>query len=109
MERVEDREENLESLSESIDGEGEDTKEPGESKEEHHSTDTDHQTYDGFVADWFLHSSCRVSCVTNQYHNHANEDDNVEYHDNNDWNQKGSPEGPRMRQEAAAYKSKINS
>jgi hypothetical protein len=47
--------------------------------------------------------------MTNQHHNHANEDDNIEDHDNNDWNQKGSPEGTRMRQETAAYKIKINS
>ena len=51
LEGVEDYEEDLESLSESSDREGEDSKEPGDSKEEHHSTDADQQTYDGLVAD----------------------------------------------------------
>ena len=102
MERVEDSKENLKSLSESSDREGEDSKEPGESKEEHHSSDADHQTYDTFVADWLFQSSCRVFSVTNQHHYHTDEDDNVKDHDDNDWNEKGSPEGSRMRQEAAA-------
>ena len=51
LERVEDYKEDLESLSQSSNREGEDSKEPGDSKEEHHSTDADHQTYDGFCAD----------------------------------------------------------
>ena len=46
--------------------------------------------------------------MTNQHHNHTNEDDSVKDHDSKDWDQKGSPEGSTMRQEAAAYKSKIN-
>ena len=55
------------------------SKEPGESKGEHHSTDADHQTYDGFVADCFLLSSSCAPSVTNQHHNHPDEDNSVEY------------------------------
>ena len=51
LERVEDSKESLKGLPKSWCREGENSKEPGEPKEEHHSTDADHQTYNGFVAD----------------------------------------------------------
>ena len=80
LKRVENREKSLEGLPKSRCREGEDSKEPGESKEEHHSTDTDHQTYDGFAADCFLLSSSCAPSVTNQNHNHPDEDDHIEDH-----------------------------
>jgi hypothetical protein len=48
---IKDSEKSLKGLPKSWCREGEYSKEPGESKEEHHSTDADHQAYDGFVAD----------------------------------------------------------
>ena len=106
MKRVEDSEENLESFSDSRHREGEDGKKPGESKKEHHSTDTDHQTYDGFIADCFLLSSSCAPGVTNQNHNDPDEDDNVKKHDCKDWDKECTPEGSTVGQETTAYKSK---
>ena len=80
LERIEDSEKSLKGLPKSRCRESEDSKEPGESKEEHHSTDADHQTYDGFVADCFLLSSSRAPSVTNQNHHHPDEDDHIEDH-----------------------------
>ena len=51
LKRVEDREKSLKGLPKSGSREGENGEKPGESKEEHHSTDADHQTYDGFTTD----------------------------------------------------------
>ena len=101
LERIEDSEQDLKGLPKSNDREGEDSKEPGESKEEHHSTDADHQTYDGFVADCFLLSSSCAPSVTNQHHNHPDEDDSVEKKHSNDWAKECTPKGSRMRQKTA--------
>ena len=107
LERVKDSKENLSDLSESIDGEGEDSKEPGESKQEHHSTDADHQTSNCFLADWFVQSSCRISCVTNHHYNDSNEDEYVEQHDYEDWSKKSSPESSNMGQKTTITLQKV--
>ena len=98
---VEDHKEDLKEQVHSCDSYSESPKQPSESKEKHYARNADDQTYGCFFLHALLLAFHTAFCVAHKYHNHPDEDDDIENEECKNWSKESSKEGTRMVEEAA--------
>ena len=104
---VEEHKEDLEEQVHSCDSYSESPKQPSESKQKHYTSNTNRQTDSCFLVHALLLTFHATLCVAHKYHNHPDEDDDIENEECKNWSKESSKEGTRMVEEAAVQRMNI--